>query len=61
MKIQFSTDNAAFCDDNGNPSDIEERLGIIDILMTIKYQISQGVSYGTIKDINGNIIGSWSM
>ena len=61
MKISFNTDNAAFCDADGNPSDLDKRLGIIDILMTLQYKISHGESYGSILDANGNIIGSWSM
>ena len=27
MKIEFSTDNDAFCDENGLPNDLSKRLG----------------------------------
>ena len=61
MKIEFSTDNAAFCNENGEPNDLTKRLGIIDIMMDLRYKISQGMSYGQITDINGNKIGEWSL
>lgn len=61
MKIEFSTDNDAFCNENGLPNDLSKRLGVIDILNEIKYKLSQGVSYGPIMDVNGNKIGEWSL
>ena len=59
MKIEFSTDNAAFCDENGEPNDLTKKLEIIDILMDIRYKVSHGMSGGPIMDINGNKIGEW--
>jgi hypothetical protein len=61
MVIKFNTDNAAFCDANGEPNDLTKRLGIIDIICDIKYKVSQGWSGGPIMDINGNKIGEWSL
>ena len=53
MKIYFDTDNAAF-DEYG---DAEVRR----ILEEIADKVEQGYDYGSILDINGNIIGTWSM
>ena len=61
MKIEFSTDNDAFCDENGMPNDLSKRLGVIDILNEIKYKVSHGAYNGPIMDVNGNKIGEWSL
>lgn len=61
MKIKFNTDNAAFCDADGEQNDLTKRLEVIDILCDIKYKVSQGLSGGPIMDINGNKIGEWSL
>ena len=53
MKIEFSTDNAAF-DEYG---DAEVRR----ILEDIADRVQRGYGYGAIMDINGNHIGTWSL
>ena len=53
MKINFSTDNAAF-DEYG---DAEVRR----ILEDIANKVERGYGYGAIIDINGNHIGEWSL
>ena len=52
MKIQFSTDNAAFDDDN-------MRDAIARILRDIARKVEHGTSNGTVRDVNGNSIGTW--
>ena len=53
MKIEFSTDNAAF-DECG---DAEVRR----ILEEIANKVERGYDHGSIFDINGNNIGTWLM
>ena len=54
MKIQFSTDNAAF-EEYG----IEYQIEVI--FERIIQRIKNGETEGKIQDINGNNIGSWSL
>lgn len=54
MKIQFSTDNAAF-EEYGTEYQIEY------IFERIIQRIKNGETEGKIQDINGNNIGSWSL
>lgn len=63
MKIEFSTDSDAFCDDNGNPNDDIMREEIVDILNGIIFEVryNKRMSHGSIRDINGNKIGEWSL
>ena len=53
MKIQFSTDNAAF-DEYG-----EYQLEVI--FERIIQRVNHGETDGKIQDINGNNIGEWSL
>lgn len=53
MKIEFSTDNAAFEDDL--PGEVQI------ILENIMYQVDGGRSAGIIHDTNGNRVGEWSL
>ena len=52
IKIEFSTDNAAFDDDAGPE--------IHRILQAIRMDISHGGTGSQIRDLNGNTIGAWS-
>lgn len=54
MKINFSTDNAAF-DEYGVYEEVKR------ILDNIADDIRIGCDCGSIMDINGNKIGSWSL
>lgn len=54
MKIEFSTDNAAF-DECGVYEEINR------ILKAIAEDIRIGCDCGSIMDINGNKIGEWSL
>ena len=59
MKIEFSTDSAAFCDpvtqeENHTYRAIETAV----ILKRIAYAVEQGCTSGTVMDDNGNAIGS---
>ena len=54
LKIEFNTDNAAFSDDL--------EMETVAILERITNTIKEGFRRdGTIRDTNGNTIGSWSL
>lgn len=53
MKIEFSTDNAAFDDDYNKMDEIRR------ILSDIALKVSYGTISGVIMDRNGNKIGEW--
>lgn len=63
MKIQFSTSGAAFQSEYEDKwtNDIHTRGEVVRILKKITAQIEDGEDYGSIMDINGNKIGSWSL
>ena len=52
IKIEFSTDNAAFNDDAG--------LEIRYVLQSVALNITAAYTSGPIRDSNGNTIGAWS-
>jgi len=52
ITIQFFTDNAAFQE---NPNEIE----VILYTLAFKIKKSQAGDSGTIRDSNGNSIGTW--
>lgn len=62
MKIQFSTDSAAFneyVDETIN--DACKRQEVVRILKRIAIYIESGNKSGSVIDINGNEIGSWEL
>jgi hypothetical protein len=63
MKIEFSTDNAAFKDEYADKmsNDMITRDEVARILSTIITRIRCGDDHGPIMDINGNKIGEWSL
>ena len=64
MKIEFSTDGAAFYDEYADKvmNDIYKSTEIIRILKEIIDDIEfLGKDHGPIMDINGNKIGTWEM
>lgn len=63
MKIQFSTEGAAFKDEyeDETMNDIYKRQETARILKKIASYIESGTNYGSIMDINGNKIGSWEL
>ena len=63
MKIEFSTDGAAFYDEYADKvtNDIYKRDEIIRILKRLIKSVEYGESYGPIMDINGNKIGTWEI
>lgn len=54
MKIEFSTDTAAF-------EETYREAEVIRILKKIQEDIWNCRSHGSIMDINGNKIGSWKL
>ena len=64
MKIEFSTDNAAFKDETNEPvlNDICRDREVVRILKNIIDDIEEfSCNCGSIRDINGNKIGEWSL
>ena len=63
MKIQFSTEGAAFRDEyeSSTMNDIYTREEVSRILKKIASLVESGISYGSVMDINGNKIGEWSI
>ena len=63
MKIQFSTEGAAFKDEYADKTmnDIYVRQETARILKKIASHIESGSNYGSIMDINGNKIGTWEL
>lgn len=65
FKLEFKTDNAAFCDDNGEEHFDYEKREIGRILMELgkSFELFQqsGKRSGTVPDINGNTVGEWSL
>jgi len=55
MQIKFSTENAAFQDDDC------PHIEIARILKRIAEQVEVGMKSGVIMDINGNKVGRWSL
>lgn len=54
MKIEFSTDNAAF-------EEYGKEYQIAVVLDIITARIKRGETEGSVLDINGNKIGEWSL
>ena len=61
MKIEFSTDNDVFCDDDGLFDCGMAFFEIATILNDIKGKIWNKEHSGVIFDSNGNKIGEWSL
>ncbi len=61
MKIQFSTENAAFRDVDGNENFWDRAEESRRILQEIVEKLFYGHDHGSIMDINGNKIGSWEI
>jgi hypothetical protein len=63
MKIQFSTEGAAFKDEYEDEAinDIYKRQETARILKKIASYVESGTNYGSIMDVNGNKIGSWEL
>lgn len=57
VKINFTTGNAAFRDDEGNLQTWE----ISRILKEIADKIGMGYTCGSIIDYNGNKVGDWTI
>ena len=57
MKIEFTTENAAFSEECGGSLEYET----IRILGEICENIEIGCTEGSIIDINGNKIGDWKL
>lgn len=61
LKIEIKTGGAAFCDPfTGEESELNEAIECKRLLEKICEQLEDGMTNGTIMDINGNKVGSWS-
>ena len=63
MKIEFSTDGAAFQSEYEDEiaNEISTKREITRILKKIAIEVECGAIQGSIMDINGNKIGTWKM
>ena len=61
MKIEFDHTNLASDFENMDSYNSVTRFEINRILKDIENRIINGDSYGSIRDINGNTIGKWSI
>ena len=63
MKIQFSTEGAAFKDEYADETTNKfyTRDESVRILKRIVTDMEYGADHGAIMDINGNKIGSWEL
>lgn len=61
MKIEFSTDNDVFCNDDGLFDHGMAFFEIATILNDIKVKVWNKERSGVILDSNGNKIGEWSL
>lgn len=60
VKIQFSTDNAAFCEAGGEESDGARQAESARILRAIADKLEAGQESGPVMDANGNKVGTWT-
>lgn len=62
MKIEFSTESAAFLEPyTGEADSIYRDMEIKRILEEIMEKIECGLDHGTIMDINGHKVGKWKI
>lgn len=61
MKIEFDHTNLVSDFENMDSYNSVTRFEINRILKDIENRIINGDSYGSIRDINGNTIGKWSI
>ena len=67
FKLEIETDNAAFCDDNGNEDAFYEVTEIGRILAEVQKVLSENafvmrnIDKGKCADINGNVVGEWKL
>ena len=62
LKIEFATENAAFCDPRfGEPDEYYIRAECCRILEEVLDKIEDGFDSGSILDINGNKVGSFEL
>ena len=54
FKLKMDTDNAAY--QNNGLSNTDE---LAEVLEEITTKLKQGNKYGSIRDLNGNTVGSW--
>ena len=67
VTIKIATDNAAFHDDNGDPSAYAQTLEVARILRKLTHELETGLYTGnhvyveTLMDVNGNRVGEFIM
>lgn len=61
FKCEIKTGGSAFCDPfTGKEDDEMEAVEIRRLLAKISCELEHGASSGSIIDVNGNKVGSWS-
>ena len=62
FKIEFSTDNAAFCNDENAELVNDEMVRDAEVARILKHiasMIERGSHSAPVLDLNGNTVGSW--
>ena len=62
--VRFSTDNAAFSEDDGEDTGAAMGAEIARILRAVARAVNDGAENGdtgTVHDVNGNTVGVWSL
>lgn len=61
FQLEIQTGSAAFRDSyTGKPSVVDEVLEIERIFREVSAELRAGAKEGTVRDVNGNNVGSWS-
>lgn len=61
FKCEIKTGGSAFCDPiTGEEDDVMEATEIRRILAIVSCELENGATSGSIMDVNGNKVGSWS-
>ena len=58
MRITFDTDNDAYQEEDGNLLLLDAVADTIDV---VARKVREGMQAGSIYDVNGNRVGSWSL
>ncbi len=61
FKLTIETDNAAFAYDDGSPNAYDEIARILADLATRLPSAGSPISHGSLRDVNGNTVGSWKL
>ncbi len=56
FKLEFETDNGAFYNHDG---DFLPEIEVSRILGEVRREVERGFNDGDVRDVNGNLVGTW--